>query len=177
MAEKVYETCCQMLDQRNYYIIDQDGDKERILAARENPLTKLEEQICVFITKSSKFNVDSIQEYISMMKEMDIWNCIIVYQLTATPVAKKIVQELKEMNIELFTYEELQFNLTNHYLYSKHELVLKGTPEFSLLKEKYIEDLPTILKSDPVCRFFGFNRNDFIKVTRQNGTVIYRIVK
>ena len=41
--EKAYETCVEMIQQRGYTIIDQDD--ERILASRENRVSKKEEQI------------------------------------------------------------------------------------------------------------------------------------
>ena len=174
--EKAYETCVEMIQQRGYVIIDQDD--ERILGTRENRSTGAEEQICVFLTNTSKFNVESIQEYISMMKKMDVWHCIIVYRDNATPVAKKIVEELKDMVIELFTEEELQYNITKHYLVPKHEIAYKkGTVGCVNFKKKYSDNIPIILKNDPISRFYGYERGDIIKVTRKNGYVMYRIVK
>ena len=174
--EKAYEICVEMIQQRGYIIIDQDD--ERILASRENRVSKKEEQICVFITNTPKFNVESIQEYISMLKKMDVSHCIIVYRDSATPVAKKIVEESKDINIELFTEEELQYNITKHYLVPKHEIEFKkGTLGCANFKKKYTDDIPIILKSDPISRFYGYERGDIIKVTRKGGYVMFRIVK
>ena len=174
--EKAYETCVEMIEHRGYIIIDQDD--ERILATRENRVTKKDEQICVFITNTSKFNVESIQEYISMMKKMDVWNCIIVYRDSATPVAKKIIEETKDMNIELFTEDELQYNITKHVLVPKHEIVFKkGTVGCVNFKKKYTDNLPIILKTDPVSRYYGYEKGDIIKITRRNGYVVFRIVR
>lgn len=174
--EKAYETCVEMINQRGYRIIDQDD--ERILAERKNVFTKKDEQICVFLTNTSKFNVESIQEYISMMKKMDVWNCIIVYRDNVTPVAKKIVEESQEMTIELFNEDELQFNITKHFLVPKHELIYKkGTKECQEFKKKYTDRFPIILKTDPICRFYGYQKGDIIKITRRNGFVTYRICK
>jgi len=176
IMEKAYETCVEMIEHRGYIIIDQDD--ERILATRENRITKKEEQICVFITNTSKFNVESIQEYISMMKKMDVWNCIIVYRDSATPVAKKIIEETKDMNIELFTEDELQYNITKHVLVPKHEIAFKkGTVGCVNFKKKYTDNIPIILKSDPVSRYYGYEKGDIIKITRRNGFVVFRVVK
>jgi DNA-directed RNA polymerase I, II, and III subunit RPABC1 len=174
--EKAYETCVEMIQQRGYVIIDQDD--ERILATRENRSTGSEQQICVFLTNTSKFNVESIQEYIGMMKKMEVWHCIIVYRDSATPVAKKIVEETKDMVIELFTEDELQYNITKHYLVPKHEIAYKkGTVGCVNFKKKYSDNIPIILKNDPISRFYGYERGDIIKVIRKNGYVMYRIVK
>ena len=113
-----------------------------------------------------------------MLKKMDVSHCIIVYRDSATPVAKKIVEESKDINIELFTEEELQYNITKHYLVPKHELEYKkGTVACANFKKKYGDDIPIIMKSDPISRFYGYERGDIIKVTRKNGYVMFRIVK
>ena len=174
--EKAFNTCIEMLEQRGYMILDQDD--ERILGMRENKISKKEEQICVFFTNNNKFNVESIQEYISNMKKMEINHCIIVYRDNATPVAKKIVEEAIDFHIELFTEDELQYNLTKHYLVPKHEIAYKkNTVGCSNFKKKYGTDLPVIMKSDPVCRFYNFDKGDVIKIIRRNGYIMYRIVK
>ena len=143
-------------------------------------LNKNGEQIGLFII-GSKFNVETIQEYISTIRKIGLQSSIIVYRDTATPVAKKIVQELndsKDMVIELFTEEELQYNPTEHKLYSPHEIAYKrGTSECIKFKKDHIGNLPEIYKSDAISRFFGFERGDIIKITRRtNGFVVYRIV-
>lgn len=143
-------------------------------------LNKKGEQIGLFII-GSKFNVETIQEYISTIRKIGLHSSIIVYRETATPVAKKIVKELnesKDMVIELFTEEELQYNPTEHKLYSPHEIAFKrGTPECIKFKKDHIGNLPEIYKSDAISRFYGFERGDIIKITRRtNGYVVYRIV-
>lgn len=173
--EQAFKISIEMIQQRGYIIIDQD--EERILASRENEFGE-EEQICVFITNTSKFNVESIQEYISMMKKMEVYHCIIVYRDSATPVAKKIVEESKDMVIELFTEDELQYNITKHYLVPKHEILFKkGTLGAASFKKKYSDNIPIILKNDPISRFYCYERGDIIQITRKNGYVMYRIVK
>ena len=43
-------------------------------------------------------------------------------------VAKKVIEEANDIIIELFQEEELQYNITKHYLVPKHELAhSKGT--------------------------------------------------
>jgi DNA-directed RNA polymerase I, II, and III subunit RPABC1 len=173
---KVYNTCLELLSERGYEILDRDD--ERILGFRINKFTNEEEQICVFLSVTNKFNVESIQEYIYMLKQMEIEHCIIVHKENATPVAKKIVEDSKELTIELFNEDELQCNITKHYLVPKHELVYKkGTKGCTEFKAKYGDKYPVILKSDPVARFYGYERGDIIQITRKNGFVMFRICK
>ena len=61
---KAYDICLEIFTQRGYEIVEQDD--ERILAIKEDG-----NQICAFISKNmTKFNVDRIQEYISMVNKM-----------------------------------------------------------------------------------------------------------
>ena len=170
--EKAYEICIEMINQRGYTIVDRD--EERILATKPDKT-----HMCVFVAPSHKFNVESIQEYISMMKKMNLTHSIIVNKDNATPIAKKIIEESPDLNIELFYVDELQYNITTHYLVPKHELAYKkGTKEYTTFKKKYMADnFPVILKTDAVARFYAFQKGDIIKVTRPNGIITYRIVK
>lgn len=171
--EKAYEICIEMITQRGYTIIDRD--EERILALKPDS-----DHMCVFVTPSNKFNVETIQEYISMMKKMDLKHSIIVNRDNATPIAKKIIDESPDLNLELFSVDELQYNITKHYLVPKHELAYKkGTVEYNDFKKKYMSDnFPVLLKSDPIARFYAFEKGDIIKITRPpHDIVVYRIVK
>lgn len=169
--DKVYQVCLEMLEQRNYKIIEKED--EQILALKKNG-----KQVCVFISNIPKFNVERIQEYITIMKKIDINHAIIIYKDNATPVAKKVVEESSELHIELFQEEELQYNVTKHYLVPKHELAFaKGTKGCKEFKEKYSDKFPILLKNDPISRFYGYNKGDIIKITRKDGNIMYRIVK
>ena len=169
--QKAYEICIEMILQRNYEIIDKDD--ERILSKKPDG-----NLMCIFLTNSSKFNVDSIQEYILMMRKMNLWHSIIVYKDNVTPVAKKIISDTKDFKIELFQEEELQYNITKHYLVPNHCIYGKKDSKESIeFKKKYSENFPVILKSDPVARFYAYEKGDIIKITRRNGYVTFRIVK
>ena len=168
---KAYEVCIEMLQQREYKIIDTKDD-QRILAIKPDGHI-----MCVLTFNTSKFNVETIQEYISMMKKMEINHSIIVYQDSATPIAKKIIDESADLNIELFHVDELQYNITKHFLVPKHELFYrKNTIGAFDFKKKYSSKFPFLLKNDPVARFYGFETGDIIKIIRNEG-IIFRIVK
>jgi DNA-directed RNA polymerase I, II, and III subunit RPABC1 len=169
--QKAYEICLEMIQQRNYKILDRDD--ERILAMKPDNT-----QMCVFVTNATKFNVESIQEHISMMSKMNLTHSIIVYKDNATPVAKKIIDESQDLIIELFHVDDLQYNLTKHTLVPLHELYAKkGSVKNSEFKKKYSDKIPILLKNDPVSRFYGFQKGDIIKITRKDDYVTFRIVK
>ena len=160
--------------------------------------------MCVFIITATKFNVESIQEFMSMMHKMNLKHSIIVYKDAVTPMAKKIIEENKginpffqlsqpyeriiilifilifiDMDIELFHVDDLQYNLTKHYLVPKHNLAYrKGRKGYINFKKSYDADkFPILLTSDPVAKFYHYQKGDIIRITRQNGFVSYRIVK
>ena len=169
--KKSYQICIEMFEQRGYDIIEKDD--EQIVA-----LKKDKKQVCAFMATTPKFNVERIQDYISIMKKIEVYHSIIVYKDNVTPIAKKVIEESKEMIIELFEQNELQYNITKHYLVPKHELLFeKGSEDIKQFKKKYGDKFPIILKTDPISRFYGFNKGDIIKVTRKGDIVMYRIVK
>jgi len=169
--DKVYKVCTEMFEQRGYNIIYKD----------EAPIFALKKdgkQVCAFISNTPKFNVEKIQEYISIMKELEVFHAIIVYKDNATSIAKKIVDESTEIIIELFQEDELKYNVTQNYLVPKHELAYeKDSKEASEFKKKYSNKYPTLSQYDPVSRFYGFKTGDIVKVTRKGGIIMYRIVK
>ena len=171
--EKAQKVCLEMLDQRSYAV--EDYDENRIIALKENG-----EYMVVFFADTDKFNVERISQYIGILKSMDDYNhCIIVHKNTITPVAKKVVDENKEIKIELFNVNDLQYNITKHYLVPKHELYYKNnTTEWSEFKKKYQADkFPIISRNDAISRFYNFEKGDIIKITRKGGFVAYRIVR
>lgn len=171
-TKQAYIITQELFRKRGYNIIEKDD--EMILAIKPDG-----NQICAFIPKTScNFNVDYIQKIIYTLNEMDmdIKHCLIVYK-RRTPVANKVIEESNQcgkIKFELFHEDELQYDLTTHKYVPKHELYYKNNTEDA---KKFKKDLhPIISKIDPVSRFYDFNLGDVIKVTRKNGTVIFRIV-
>jgi len=45
------------------------------------------------------------------------------------------------------------------------------------LDRNYKGKIPAILHTDPVSRYYSFEKGEYIRITRKDGTMIYRIVK
>ena len=165
IMEQAYKICIEMFEQRGYSIIE--SDECRILALKQDG-----SQICAFFTLH-KFSIERLEEFISMMKKMDVWHAIIVYKENATSVAKQSVSDSKEMVFELFEFDEMQYNRTKHYLVPKHE---KVDPELEGVKKQIIDKLPILFKTDPISRFYGFKKGDLIKINRKDNSIFYRRV-
>jgi DNA-directed RNA polymerase I, II, and III subunit RPABC1 len=169
----VRKTCIEMLQQRGY-LIEQDDDEALIG-------TKDKQRIIVFFNESTKLDVERVKEYIDLMYQSDIHHAVVVMQETVTPVAKKVVEELPQSNehlgyiIELFEAKSLRYNITKHRLVPRHTVL--GKSESSSFRQTYGTKLPALLRSDPIARFYFYQRGDVVKIERNDGFVSFRIVK
>lgn len=164
MDPKVYTTIDSMLRKRGYTEI-----------VSENNMTYGDQKICVFYNTSQKFSVDRIEEYVNILNNIKIKNAIIVYKETVTPVARRVIDELPDFSIELFNENELRYDITEHRLVPKHEKISRA--EAVEFKKKFGTRIPVILKTDPVARFYSFQRGDIIRITRADGNISFRLVK
>ena len=109
-----------------------------------------------------------------MMECQKIDHVIIVYQGSITVSVKKIVELTEYFNIELFEENEFNLNITKHSLVPLHEVVV-DPKELSELK-RHLKNLPIILRSDPISKFYAFKTGSIVRITRPNGTIVYRVV-
>lgn len=85
-------------------------------------------------------------------------------------------------NVEIFWYKQLIFNVSRHSLVPKHEII--SNLLLSNLKKTYllnsINNLPTILNTDPVAKYYGMKIGDVCRITRHNEnigpSILYRLV-
>jgi len=157
----------KMLSDRGY-ILEPESKEEFILKGVKDDGKK----IISFICNEKKLSIQGIKDYMSVMNKEDYNRCIIVFRDSATSSAKK---SLENMDIELFSLNELQLDITEHRLVPKHELVTKEEKE--MLDKKYKGRLPTILHTDPISRYYFFQRGEYVRITRKDGTIMYRVVK
>ncbi|HLC45610.1 MAG TPA: DNA-directed RNA polymerase subunit H [archaeon] len=67
--------------------------------------------------------------------------------------------------------------ILEHAWVPKHEVLGKAETE-EVLKQYTVslQNLPKVLKSDPVVKIIGAKPGDVIKITRQDSSVYYRVV-
>ena len=160
--------CLEMLKQRGYDIVE--NDSEKIIGKNSK-----DEKICVILSVIPKFNVERIEQCISFVNELEIKHAICIYSDNITSVAKTMIEKMVDMKIELFNVEELQFNITKHRLVPEHVRV--SLEEASIIKKEVGLKFGSLLKVDPITRFYGYEKGDIIKISRKNGVVTYRIVR
>ena len=117
-----------------------------------------------------KLTIKVVKDVICFSKKKNA-KCIVVYREDVTASAKKSVESL-DVQIELFSLKELQLNITKHRLVPLHTA---ATPEE--VEELKNTKIPLLLASDPIVRFYRFEKGQFIRITRKNGIVVYRQVK
>jgi DNA-directed RNA polymerase I, II, and III subunit RPABC1 len=129
----------------------------------------------IFISKSEKFNIETMKQMIYFLQAHKLTNGIIVYQNIITSLAKKAIEHLQDYNIETFEKKELQYNPTHHRFYCPHTRLKKE----DVKKEIKIElvHLPILLRTDMISRYFGFKKGDVVRIERKNGSIAYRLVK
>jgi DNA-directed RNA polymerase subunit H (RpoH/RPB5) len=166
--ERAIKTVSEMIIQRDYKITDVEEDK--IIGINDK-----EKQIIFFTVPINKFNSDRAKEYISLVHKMGMSHCIVVFTDCVTPMAKKLVQNSVDIVIELFHIDELQYNITEHRLVPPHIKL----PDIEAKEFKKNQGLkhPIILRTDPIARFYLYQRGDIIRIVRPGGYITHRIVK
>lgn len=157
--EIAIKTVTEMLTQRGYKITNSDDDK--ITGTKPDGC-----HIVAFKQPVIKFNVDRIKEYIILLHKMKINHCIIVYTDCITPMTKKLVENSVDIQIELFTQKELQYNITKHELVPEHSRL--PTDKATEFKAKYGSAWSLMLVTDPISRFYNYKSGDVIQITRTN---------
>lgn len=171
MTQPVETTLTEMFESRNYTIVPHEGEQPKnfMMCAKKNDGS----QVYVFGVVKEKLSIGFIKECIGYVSEIGCSHFIVVYNTSVTPPVKKLVESTTIIRIELFTADELGYNVTKHVLVPKHEKA--SDIEYKQLKQ-YLTKIPRILVTDPVVRFYGFKRGTVVKVTRKTGIILYRIV-
>mgnify|MGYP003388341336 CR=1 FL=1 len=121
---------------------------------------------------SSKNKIDNINKIINNGK-----NNIFITRY----IPDRIWLQLIEANIEVFKYEELMINVIDHDFVPKHEKLTDDE------KKDFYKDflctpkqLPRILLYDPISRYYKYEINDIIRITRPSimcgNSITYRKV-
>lgn len=174
MIKQAIKVVTEMLVDRDYKnISSNDEDNSYCLKASKCNKDK-DETILVFINEDDKLNIQGIKDKISFINKELANRCIIIYKSNVTSSAKKSLETL-EYDFELFALHELQLNITRHRLVPRHSRILASEKEE--LDNKYKGKLPILLHTDPVSRYYCFKRGEYIRITRKDGSIMYRIVK
>ena len=165
-----FNTCIEMLEQREYEIVDSDPEQLTISALKPNNA-----QVSVYFNNAPKFDTKSMKEVISMMEEEGIDHSIVIYKDNITAATAAVLEQTVDLKIELFAEEDLQINITKHRLQPTFNKL--STDDATLFKKEYGTKFPTLRHNQPISKFYNYEKGDVIKIKRQNNTIIYRIVR
>ena len=191
---KVWKTIKKMMEVRGYEKDNEKIDyddwiskirKEKIMKGifRKKDVIDPNKKIILYYQyfPDQKVNTDYIKQYLNLMRETKVNSGIIIISGKLSQQAKQKLQEInQELQVEIFTVNELVVNITEHELVPKYILLSKEDKEILLKRYKIKENqLPKILVTDPVARFLGLKRGDVVKIIRNSETagryITYRI--
>lgn len=108
-----------------------------------------------------------IEEY----ERENIYEIIFITHSSLSPACHTHISLLPRFNIEIFREEELKFNVTKHSLVPRHRILNVFEKENVLQRLKLkVENLPKILSTDVISRYYGAKHGDIIEITRKSQT-------
>lgn len=172
--DRVKQICIEMLEQRGYSDINHLD--ELIIEAKKVSMSEEHDKICVILSNVTSLGVERMKEYVNFMETNNYKHGIIVY-ITVTSKASKIIENENIANkiIELFYYKELMFNITRHIKVPKH--IRLSNEEAENFKNKHGTSFSSMKTTDPISKFYNFNKGDVIKIIQNDGYISYNIVK
>lgn len=135
---------------------------------------KINDWVICCMNEEEKVNIADIKKRLAILNREGASRCIIIYRSSVTSSAKNSIETF-DFNFELFGLHELQLNITRHRLVPRHCHVTEE--EKTLLDKDFKGKLPTLLTTDPVCRYFAFTKGEYVRIHRKDGSMMYRVVK
>ena len=137
------------------------------------------DRIVLFFHYAEKMGIDTLRYIIQYSELKNIRHIILVLQNTWSTNCKKVLENLLHYDIEVFYVNEFQFDITKSYYYVPHEK-LTNVEEARSISKLYKNSIPIILKSDPIAKYYKFERGDIIKIHRNDfgqKVISYRVVR
>lgn len=137
------------------------------------------DRVVLFFHYAEKMGIDTLRYIIQYSELKNIRHIIIILQNTWSTNCKKVLENLLHFDIEVFNLDEFQFDITKSYYYVPHEKITNSEEALSI-SQLYKNSIPLILKSDPIAKYFKFEKGDIIKVHREDfgqNVISYRIVR
>lgn len=129
----------------------------------------LSKKVQIVFCPPEPVKIATIREIYSRIKEQNLSRLILILQGKIMSRARESIKEIFTFQVEIFQITELLVNITKHVLKPKHE-VLTAEEKAKLLKEYNVEDsqLPRMLETDAVARYYGLGKGTVVKVTYDN---------
>lgn len=166
-------TCHDMLIDREYTIIEFDPEN-KIITARK----PCGSNMSVFINPSPKFDTKSMKDIFSLMNSAEVTHSLVIFQQNITAATNAALHKSSGMRIELFSVEDLQYNITKHRLQPIFQRL--SNDDADEFKKKFDTKLPILKFGNPIAKYFDYDKGDIIRIIRKVGEqdfITYRIVR
>lgn len=171
-------------------ISDDDSDYEMTGGAPEESKDKDGREVIVkFIQRNMKVT-DVYEVMLQLLADKD-YELILVFCDNSFTVRNENgridladrIYKLETDRIQTFYYKHLIVNITRHKYVPSHELIQNSMEIKDVLRSYSLENvrgLPSILKNDPICRYYNGKVGDVFRIYRSNKNdglrVVYRSV-
>jgi DNA-directed RNA polymerase I, II, and III subunit RPABC1 len=192
---RVRKTSMEMLEDRGFEISDEDKnmnyedftnrlEENAIQIVANNIKNPLKIAYVTFILDSKSFSKKDLVVLKAMINEKYPTNevSVIIVQDKQTPQIAKELQNDEYKLYEIFSMKNLMFNITHHEIVPKH--ILMNQDEVDMILKQYQTtraQLPKLLTTDPVAKYYGMKAGDVCKIIRQSPmtgeSYYYRILK
>ena len=190
-----WETCLEMITDRSYTydeVYNKLDEEEFRYLIRKNQLNIIannnDKTIYIKFLLSLKVKSATIKELIQHItsKTTNSKDLEMIFVLKSKPNTslKKLEKLNKVGDLQIMWIKHLQFNLTKHMFVPKH--IKLNDDEKKIIIDKYRlyskQQLPLILKEDPVVRYYNFKKGDILKIEGSIASlnpnyINYRVVK
>jgi len=186
---KIRKTLLEMLGDRKYKIPDEvkDLNIQHFIAQYENNEIDivLDNMYVRFFEEDKSFAKNDLKNnYAEIVEEHgDTINIIIIIKDKIASAVKTELEKNTYSNLEIFTHNELIFNITKNYLVPKH--ILLNEEEKQEVYKKYNmknnDNFQQILVTDPVAKYYAMKVGDLCKIIRSSPSsglgISYRAVR
>ena len=151
-------------------------DEQRLEHTRLGIVLTTSSNLKAIFVHSRLFNAGLIMNLFGWCREQAVTHVMVIHSGSATHATKRIIDHnAGGILTELFTYSELQINITQHSLVPVHRR-LSLAEQHELSGRFATKHFPSLLALDPISRFYNFRVGDVIEITRNDGIIIYRVV-
>jgi len=192
---RVRKTTMEMLEDRGYEVSEEDKNMnyedftnrleensiQLIATHRMNPVKMV---YVAFILDAKSFSKKDLVALKALMDEKYPTNevTVIIVQDKQTPqIAKELLNDEYKL-YEIFSMKNLMFNITHHEIVPQHILLTQEEADMILKQYQTTRtQLPKLLTTDPVAKYYGMKAGDVCKIIRQSPmtgeSYYYRILK
>lgn len=192
---RVRKTTIEMLEDRGFEVSEEDKNMnyedftnrleenaiQLIATHRMNPVKMV---YVAFILDAKSFSKKDLVALKALMDDKYPTNevTVIIVQDKQTPqIAKELLNDEYKL-YEIFSMKNLMFNITHHEIVPRH--ILLNQEEVDMILKQYQTtraQLPKLLTTDPVAKYYGMKAGDVCKIIRQSPmtgeSYYYRILK